>query len=100
MDNNKEKDRPVQFAKILKNYRKARNINANELAKKLNVAPTTVSMWERGKSYPDVLKLVELCAILSISVDEILFGEENDLLNGLTDMQKFLITQTIKEFRK
>lgn len=90
----------IQFAKQLKKYRSIHNVSAKELADKLNIAPTTVSMWECGKNFPDVLKLVELCDILSVSVDEILFGIEDNLLKGLTDMQKFLITQTIKEFQK
>ena len=94
-----ESKKQIRFAQKVKEYRKIHNISAVQLAQAMGVAPTTVSMWECGKSYPDVLKFVELCGFLHVSADEILFGLENDFLSGLTDMQKFLVTQTVKEFK-
>ena len=98
MDNRSEKK--IRFAEKLKEWRSIYGLRAGELAVKLNLAPTTVSTWERGKSYPDVLKLVELCDLLSVSLDEIIFGTSDNLLEGLTEMQKYIIIHTINEFKK
>ena len=89
----------IRFAENLKTYRKMLNLNANKLAENLNVAPTTVSMWENGKSYPDLLKFVELCNILSVSPDELIFGRTDEPLESLTDTQRFIIRMLIKEFQ-
>ncbi|MCL1901693.1 MAG: helix-turn-helix domain-containing protein [Firmicutes bacterium] len=90
----------ITFNKNLKRIRGELNLQANEIAKKLNVAATTVSAWEKGKSYPDVLKLIKLCEILNVSLEQIIFGHEDSLLNGLSDLQKFIIKETVKEFKK
>jgi len=38
-----------------------------ELAKKLNVAPTTVQKWVSGKNTPTIQTLKELCSLFSVS---------------------------------
>lgn len=42
------------------------------LAQKLNVARSTVAMWETGKSKPNASKLEELAALFGVSTDYIL----------------------------
>ena len=46
-----------------------------QLGERLGVTNKTVSRWETGKYMPDVDKLQELSAILSVSVNELLAGE-------------------------
>ena len=93
------KKESVSFAENLKRFRKERDITALQLAELLNVAPTTVSTWERGKSYPDLLKFVELCRVLSVSSDEMLFGRVDEPLENMSEMQKFIIRMLVKEFQ-
>lgn len=56
--------------------RKQLPLTQAELAGKLNVSDRAVSKWERGKSLPDASLMVELCAILQISLSELFAGEE------------------------
>lgn len=50
-------------------------IKQAEIAKKLSVAISAVSMWETGKTMPTADKLPDLAKILGCTIDE-LFEEE------------------------
>ncbi len=69
----------LKIGKFITEQRKSKNLTQSQLAEKLFVTDKAVSKWERGKSMPDSAIMLELCAILDISV--------NELLNG-TKMQK------------
>ena len=58
------------IAKTITKYRKALNIKQAELAKQLNVAPSSISAWENNLNSPDVEIIAELCDIFNISMDE------------------------------
>lgn len=70
----------IKIGKFLKELRKERKKTmgdiVNELEKKyICVTSKTISDWEKGKSLPDVDKLIELADIYKVTVDEILDGE-------------------------
>lgn len=58
------------IAKTISKYRKALGIKQTELAKQLNVAPSSISAWENNLNAPDIEILAELCDIFDISMDE------------------------------
>ena len=43
-----------------------------QLAELLATTQDTVSLWELGKSYPDIPSLVRLCDIFDVSADYLL----------------------------
>ena len=45
-------------------------------AEKVNVSRQTISNWENEKSYPDIISVIELSNLYSISLDELLKGDE------------------------
>lgn len=47
-----------------------------ELADKLSISRTTISMWETGDSLPRADKLLQLAKILDCTVDELLNKHE------------------------
>lgn len=55
--------------------RKEQNLTQKELAEKLSISDKAVSKWETGRSLPDNAILMELCAVLTINVNELLSGE-------------------------
>lgn len=55
--------------------RKEKGYTQAVLAEKLGVTDKAVSKWENGKSMPDTSILLELCNLLSITVNELLTGE-------------------------
>ncbi len=66
----------IKIGKFIAECRKKKNITQEELAEKLYITDRAVSKWERGLSLPDADKMLELCRILDINVNELLNGEK------------------------
>lgn len=54
--------------------RKAANLSARELAKRVGVTPPVMSKWETQKGLPEGPTLLKLAKALGVSVDELLAG--------------------------
>lgn len=59
----------------LKTLRTEHNMTQKEVAEYLNVSRQAISLWETGKTYPDVDNLVSLCKLYHISLDTLLENE-------------------------
>lgn len=57
------------FGKKLKMLRKKSGLTQANLAKKLNISPSTVGMYEQGRREPDSAMLVKIADFFSVSVD-------------------------------
>lgn len=55
--------------------RKRDKITQEELADKLGVSRQSVSKWETGEAYPETDKLIALCEIFGVSLDELVRGD-------------------------
>lgn len=44
-----------------------------QAAKKLNVTRDTISNWEKGKSFPDAIKIKSIEQIYNVSYNDIIF---------------------------
>ena len=66
----------IKIGKFISESRKKKNLTQEELAEKLYITDRAVSKWERGLSLPDADKMLELCNILDINVNELLNGEK------------------------
>ena len=71
----------IKIGKFIAEKRKNIKLTQQDLADKLYVTDRAVSKWERGLSLPDADKMLDLCNILSISVNELLSGEMIDKEN-------------------
>lgn len=65
----------VKVGKFIAQCRKNKNMTQAQLAEKLNITDRAISKWETGKGMPDSSIMLELCAELDISVNELLSGE-------------------------
>ncbi len=61
----------------LKNARNEANFTQEEIAEKLGVSRQTISNWENSKSYPDIISVIKLSDIYSITLDTLLKEDEN-----------------------
>ncbi len=61
----------------LKNARNEANFTQEEIAEKLGVSRQTISNWENSKSYPDIISVIKLSDIYSISLDALLKEDKN-----------------------
>ena len=46
------------------------------VAEKINMSRQTISNWENEKSYQDIISVIELSSLYSISLDDLLKGDE------------------------
>ena len=69
----------IKIGKFIADSRRKKEITQEQLAEKLYITDRAVSKWERGLSLPDADKMLELCNILDISVNELLNGEKIDM---------------------
>ncbi|MBO4600726.1 MAG: helix-turn-helix transcriptional regulator [Bacilli bacterium] len=86
-----------KIGKFIASLRKEKNITQEELAEKLYVTDRAVSKWERGLSMPDASKLIDLCNILGISVNELLIGERVDMKENNKKTEELLIEMAKQE---
>ena len=68
----------VKIGQFIKALRKEKKLTQRELAEELNISEKTVSKWETGNGLPEVSLMMPLCALLEISVNELLSGERLD----------------------
>lgn len=66
----------VEFGEQLRSAREAKGLSQKSLAEQLYVTRQTVSRWECGERYPDIITLKRLSGILSVSLDDLLSGKE------------------------
>ena len=64
----------MEIGKKLKEARLNRDLTQEVIAEKLNVSRQTISNWENEKSYPDIISVIELSNLYSISLDDLLKG--------------------------
>ena len=66
----------VEFGEQLRRAREAKGMTQQSLAEQLYVTRQSVSRWECGERYPDIITLKRLSGILSVSLDDLLSGKE------------------------
>ncbi len=69
----------MEIGKKLKNARVQSGMTQENVAEKINVSRQTISNWENEKSYPDIISVIELSNLYSISLDVLLKGDEKML---------------------
>ena len=71
--------------------RKNKGLTQLQLADKLSITDKAISKWERGITMPDTAIMLQLCAILDISVNELLRGEKINMENHDTKNEQLLL---------
>ena len=66
----------MEFNKKLQALRNSRGLTQEQLASALFVSRAAVSKWESGRGYPNLDSLRDIAALFSVTVDELLSGEE------------------------
>lgn len=66
----------MEFHEKLQELRKRKGLTQEELAEALYVSRTAISKWESGRGFPNIESLKAVSKFFSVSVDELLSGEE------------------------
>lgn len=79
---------PYITGQMIKTLREQNKMTQAELAHVLSVSDKTISKWETGKGYPDIMLLDGLSQALNISMTELLLGMKIDNKNVAANMLK------------
>ena len=91
----------------LKKIRKDHNLSQEQLAEELGVTRQAISKWESGVAYPEMEKIIQLCDLFDLNIDDLLHrdireskGEEITKNNLNKYMNSFLsfVTDSINLF--
>lgn len=66
----------MEFNEKLQQLRIQNNLTQEQLAEQLYVSRTAISKWENGKGYPNIESVKCISKFFSVSIDELLSGEE------------------------
>lgn len=72
----------MDIGKKLKDARNAAKLTQESAAELLGVSRQTVSNWETGKTYPDIVSVIRMSDLYSVSLD-CLLKEEKTVSNNL-----------------
>ena len=89
----------IKIGRFIAECRKKLNLTQMQLAEKLSITDKAVSKWERGIAMPDTSIMLDLCDILSISVNELLNGEKINMENNNQKNEQLLL-EMAKELEK
>ena len=97
----------MNFKDNLKKLRKDNNLSQEELAEKLNVTRQSVSKWESGVAYPEMDKVIQICKMFNVNIDDLLnkdINEVNETKESKNNINKYIddvlgyITKTVNVF--
>lgn len=74
----------MDISKCIKDARQKKNMNQEDLAEQLGVTRQTISSWETGKSYPDIISVIKMSDIFDISLDKML-KEDKKLIHNMQE---------------
>ncbi|MCF1778509.1 helix-turn-helix domain-containing protein [Lactobacillus jensenii] len=67
----------MNISSRIKYLRNEHHLTQKELAKMLNVKPTTISGWELGRNEPSIDTLEKLSSLFNVSTEYLIGGEDN-----------------------
>lgn len=94
----------MEIGKKLKDARINSGFTQEKIAEKINVSRQTISNWETEKSYPDIISVIKLSELYSISLDDLLKGDKKmiehleESTNVVKSNQKLSIAIAINVF--
>ena len=62
---------------IIRNARNEAELSQEQAAEALGVSRQTISNWENGKSYPDIISVIRMSDLYSVSLDHLLKEESS-----------------------
>ena len=97
----------MNLSENLKRIRKENNLSQEQLADKLGVSRQAVSKWESNLAYPEMDKVLQICKMFNLNIDELLnqnIKEVNETKQSKNNVNKFIddfldyITKTVDMF--
>ena len=84
----------MEIGTKLKNARAKSGLTQEKVAEEIGVSRQSMSNWENGRSYPDIISVIKLSDLYSVSLDELL-KEDKKMIDHLDES-----TNTVKSRRR
>lgn len=84
----------MEIGTKLKNARVKSGLTQEKVAEKIGVSRQSMSNWENGRSYPDIISVIKLSDLYSVSLDELL-KEDKKMIEHLNES-----TNTVKSRKR
>lgn len=78
----------MELGQQLKAHRKELGISQDELAEKIFVSRQSISNWENNKTYPDIHTLLLLAETFSVSLDELIKGDVEEMKEEINAQER------------
>ena len=88
----------MEISTLIKKSRNESGLTQEQAAESLGVSRQTISNWENGKSYPDIISVIKMSDLYSVSLDYLL--KEETSLNGTYKEYLEESTNTVKSREK
>ena len=66
----------MEIGKKLKEARINSGLTQEQVAEDIKVTRQTISNWENERSYPDIMNVIDLSNLYSLSLDDLLIGDD------------------------
>ncbi len=90
----------IKIGAFIAARRKEQGFTQMQLAEKLGITDRAVSKWENGRAMPDSSLMLDLCAALRITVNDLLHGEVVSMENYEKETEKQLLDMAKELERK
>lgn len=64
------------LSKQITKLRKKQGMSQSQLAKELNVSPSTIGMYEQGRRVPELKIVLAMARLFNVSLDYLVTGKE------------------------
>ena len=78
----------MELGTQIKQYRKELGISQDELAERIFVSRQSISNWENNKTYPDIHTLLLLSDVFSVSLDELIKGDVEEMKHEIFEQER------------
>ena len=86
----------IKIGRFIAEKRREQGLTQAQLAEKLSITDRAVSKWENGRAMPDSSLMLDLCAHLKITVNDLLCGEVVSMENYNEKLEQQLL-EAIKQ---
>lgn len=96
-------DKKQLLGKRLREIRKRKGINQEQLAELINVDPTTISNIENGKNYPSMMNLENIIDVLDTTFTEVFDFEHKNSNENLIQQINYIMQKNpdkVEDFYK
>ena len=83
----------MKIKDVIYKNRKKKQMTQEHLANQIEVSNKTISNWERGVTYPDILIVPKLCEVLDITINELFDVDDIIKIDGVIEYDRKQLTK-------